>query len=344
MKTLISAILIGLAAATVAMSQTNDEVRVASGLPTPISGRSTLTPQVGVEINGMLIITGDGEPSEHPMFNVYVVSQNNNAFVFGRQRVKNKGMYKIEAVNAQQASLVFEVGGREFARYPINLISGAIVRQDVSLTWAQLNDGLKKLGVVDVRNLPLRNDKQQQLFEKGLEQRKAGKNKDAASSFGKLVKELPTDYMAYTELGNTLFDTDPSGARDAYGKALAARPEFVPALVNLGKLLIALQSNEESVTTLSKALVIDKESAETNYWLGIAYLNSRKGSKAVEHLNEALRMDPVGKADAHLRLAALYNAANLKDRAAAEYRIFLTKMPSYKDKAILEEYIKTNGK
>ncbi len=62
----------------------------------------------------------------------------------------------------------------------------------------------------------------------------------------------------------------------------------------------------------------------------------------VGHLAEALRLDPIGKAQAHLRLAALFNGAGMKDKAANEYQEFLKKQPSYKDRRRLEEYIKEN--
>jgi Tfp pilus assembly protein PilF len=61
-------------------------------------------------------------------------------------------------------------------------------------------------------------------------------------------------------------------------------------------------------------------------------------------LNEALKLDPEGMAEAHLRLAALYNARDLKDRAAAEYEAFLKLRPDYPDKKKLKEYIAANKK
>ncbi len=61
-------------------------------------------------------------------------------------------------------------------------------------------------------------------------------------------------------------------------------------------------------------------------------------------LNEAIRLDPVGKAEAHLRLAALYNAARMRDKAAAEYEQFLAKKPDYPEKKALEQYIRENKK
>jgi tetratricopeptide (TPR) repeat protein len=74
------------------------------------------------------------------------------------------------------------------------------------------------------------------------------------------------------------------------------------------------------------------------------YEQVKKGSKAVVCLNEALKLDPIGMADAHMRLAALYNAAGYKDRAAAEYEQFLSKRPDYPEKEKLLKYIRENKK
>ena len=76
----------------------------------------------------------------------------------------------------------------------------------------------------------------------------------------------------------------------------------------------------------------------------IQYLGAKQGSKAVISLNEAIRLAPQAKAELHLRLAALYNAAGAKDRAVNEYKLFLEKKPDYPDRLKLEAYIKANGK
>ena len=49
-------------------------------------------------------------------------------------------------------------------------------------------------------------------------------------------------------------------------------------------------------------------------------------------------------ADAHLRLAALYNAAGMKDKAALEYVQFLAKKPDHAEKKRLRQYITENKK
>lgn len=80
---------------------------------------------------------------------------------------------------------------------------------------------------------------------------------------------------------------------------------------------------------------------EANFLLGEAYLQLKKGSKAIPHFNEAARL---GRLDAHLRLGWLYNAAGLKDKAVAEYEEFLRKKPDYPDRKKLSEYIATHKK
>lgn len=80
----------------------------------------------------------------------------------------------------------------------------------------------------------------------------------------------------------------------------------------------------------------------TNHLLGEALLQGRKGSMAVGYLNKAIELDPVGKAELHLRIAALYNAAGYKDMASAEYKKFLEKVKDHPDRKKLEQYIKDN--
>src|SRR2546430_1686122 len=57
-----------------------------------------------------------------------------------------------------------------------------------------------------------------------------------------------------------------------------------------------------------------------------------------------IRIDPIGKAEIHLRIAAIYDNVGLKNLAAAEYQAFLKKRPDYQDRKKLERYITENKK
>jgi tetratricopeptide (TPR) repeat protein len=106
--------------------------------------------------------------------------------------------------------------------------------------------------------------------------------------------------------------------------------------------VLSLQKKyEAAIEPLTEAVKASPTSAEANFMLGEAYLQIKKGSKAVPYLTDAAKL---GKAEAHLRLATLYNAAGMKDKAAVEYEEFLKQRPDYKDRKTLEQYITDNKK
>ena len=60
------------------------------------------------------------------------------------------------------------------------------------------------------------------------------------------------------------------------------------------------------------------------------------------YFEAALRIDPEGMAEVHLKLARLYHRAGMKDKASAEYVAFLKKKPDYPEAKKLKEYIEAN--
>jgi tetratricopeptide (TPR) repeat protein len=83
------------------------------------------------------------------------------------------------------------------------------------------------------------------------------------------------------------------------------RPNFTLALLNLGRLLSAEKKFDAAIEPLDEAVKASPTSADANFLLGEAYLQIKKGSKAVPYLTSAASL---GKPEAHLRLATLYNA------------------------------------
>jgi tetratricopeptide (TPR) repeat protein len=106
---------------------------------------------------------------------------------------------------------------------------------------------------------------------------------------------------------------------------------------------LAQKNNEGAIAAFQSALEKDPKSALANYFLGEAYFAARKQSIAVDYLNEALKLDPLGMANAHLRLATIYNLSGRKDLAAIEYNEFLKKKPEYPDGQRLRDYIIANN-
>jgi cytochrome c-type biogenesis protein CcmH/NrfG len=332
----------------ISLAQGDDETRSNNGLPSQIvPGRST-NGITGAEITGNLLIQGEGEPKSQPEFIVYLILPGNQAM--GRQPLRNKSYYSIRGVVAERSTLVLVLNGVEFARYQIVAGSPATVRQDMTFTWEQINNGVasilagNKNIVVSVKGIYDRGESNQKLYDKASANRKDKKYDEAISILNQIAKNDPNDFVVFAELGTLYFSKDKlSEAEDAYKKALELKPELTSVSVSLGKLYMIQKNNDAAVLVFTKALELDPKSADANQYLGETYLQAKKGSKAVGYLNEAIRLAPLEKAEIHLRLAALYNGANLKDKAIAEYKIFIEKMPNHPDKKKFEQYIKDNS-
>jgi len=266
-----------------------------------------------------------------------------------RQTVTNNSRYRFLNVANGRYDVVVEVEGAEVARIRV-LVQSAFktdFRQDIHLEWraAALNRRRARPQTISAADFYDRVGRNKSLFEKAQRLLDSGRAGEAASLLKQIVDIDPADFQAWTELGTAyLIDGNMSEAENAYRRAIQAKPNFALALLNLGRVLRTQKRYAESVDPLYGATQARPDSADAHFLLGETYLKLKQGSKAVPELNEALRLDPNGKADAHLLLAALYDAVGLKDRAASEYEHFLAKRPDFRDRKKLKRYISEHRK
>ena len=292
----------------------------------------------GHMLYGDLKIAGAG-PDDTTTFQIVLYAGVN---AVQRQPISKDGRFRFMGIPNGEYALVVEYEGREVYRDPFRLAERqrTDIRKDITLE-------MRGAPTAPPRNTGLynRSAANQALLDRARTASDNKKPSEATKLLEQIVANDPKDFVAWAELGSILFREEKySDADKAYLRALEGKPDFLVVLINLGKVRIAQKNLDGAVESLTKATELDPKSADAHHYLGEAYLQGKKGSKAVVHLNEALKLDPSGKADIHLRLAALYNAAGLKDRAAAEYQQFLTKKPDYSDKAKLQEYINQNKK
>jgi tetratricopeptide (TPR) repeat protein len=265
--------------------------------------------------------------------------------IVGRQVVPNNGRYRFNNLGTGVYEVAVEVEGKEVTRLRVDLRSPLLgeLKQDIALEWKPVHDTSLRPSVISVADRYERSSANDRLFDKA---RKAIDKKDynqAAELLRRIVGSDPKDFQAWTELANVHFlQKDLADAENEYLQAIDLHPGFFLALFNLGRLRITMKRYDVAVEALTKAVKARPESPDANYFLGEAYLQLKKGSLAVGYLNEAIRLDPQGMAEVHLRLAALYHGAGLKDKAAAEYEQFLEKRPDSKDRKKLEQYITEN--
>jgi tetratricopeptide (TPR) repeat protein len=266
--------------------------------------------------------------------------------VVGRQTVTSKGRYRFTSVPNGNYDVVVELENQEVARLHFSLSSSFKndFRQDIALKWqtSRINPTGEKAKVISAADTYVRPQTNIALFERSAEAMDKKNYEQAIAFLRQIVETDPNDFLSWTELGTAYLGKENSSeAEKAYVKALELRPKFFLALMNLGRLRIAEKNYDGAVDILTRAVTLKSDSGDANYFLGEAYLQIKKGSKAVAYLNEAVRL---GKPEAHLRLAALYDGAGLKDRAATEYDQFLKKKPDYVDRKKLEKYIAENTK
>lgn len=265
-----------------------------------------------------------------------------------RQTVPSNGRYRFNNLPNSVYDVVVELENTEIARIRVELVSPLPLdqRQDITLELrGPVGSSSTKPASVSVEDSYKRTPANEKLFEKAEAATNNKKYVEAAGVFNELLTNDPKDFQAWTELGTVhLMEQKLSDAEKAYASAVDVRPKFFLALMNLGRVRMMQKNFEGAIAPLTTAVEVKPTSAEANYYLGESYLQIKKGSKAVGYLYEAIKLDPIGKADAHLRLATLYNLAGMKDKAAIEYEEFLKKKPDYPDKKKLQDYIAANKK
>ena len=276
------------------------------------------------------------------MFDVILYTRGND--VFARQRVGNGGRYRFNNIFNGDYFLVVELDNAEVARIPLLISENAVehIKQDLELKW---RGGARPApGVLSAADSYDRSKQNATLFDKAMKEMKKNELSKAVETLRSVVEADPKDYPAWNELGMVYFiQKDFEAAANSYAKAIELKPDYVTALVSLGRVRLTQKNNDGAIQVLDTAVKADAKSATAHYFLGEAYLAVRKGSLGVTHMNEALKLDPVGMANAHLRLATLYNNAGAKERAAMEYNEFLKKKPDYPEAQKLRDYIVANG-
>jgi len=266
-----------------------------------------------------------------------------NGTIIGRSTVTVPGRYRFMDLSNGEYDVVVMSENTEVARVRVRVqaVYKNDFRQDITLE-ARTDHRANKAATVSATDVYERTGPNKSLFEKSQKAVDEKKYDEALDLLGRIVAADAKDFQAWTELGTVqLLRNNFDEAEKNYRHAIEERPTFTLALLNLGRLLSIEKKFEAAIDPLTEAIKSSPTSADANLLLGEAYLQIKKGSKAVPYLTEAAKL---GKPDAHLRLAALYNGAGMKDKAAQEYEQFLKERPDYKERKALEQYISENKK
>ncbi len=309
-----------------------DAVSAETGLPIPI-GQPV--------IYGQVILEGLARTETKPLVFVSLLAGGSQ---IERRKTDDRGYFFFLQTPSIGQTLVFEVDGSEITRAYLNTGLSSRFRQDVTIDMRTLRKASEtRTGVADANDAYRRTAEGERLFDTAMSALRKNEAESALKLFAAIVAKDPKDHLAWTMLGTIYFTRKQyAEAVPAFEKALELRPDFPLALINFGKMEKDRNRPEEGIEILLRAVKAQPNSADANHALGEAYLSIKKGSLAVGFLNKAIELAPKEKAEVHLRLAALYNGAGQKQRAAAEYKAFLEKVPDHPDRKKLEQYINDN--
>jgi tetratricopeptide (TPR) repeat protein len=109
-----------------------------------------------------------------------------------------------------------------------------------------------------------------------------------------LVKQDPKNVQAWIQLGNDYFDSHQhQKSIDAYGKALALKPDDPDVLTDQGIMYRELKNFEQAAKNFQRANQVDPRHLQSLFNLGVVYAyDLRQTDKAVEAWTRVIQVDP----------------------------------------------------
>jgi predicted Zn-dependent protease len=283
-------------------------------------------------------------PGQPPKFSIALYA--GGVFV-KRQRIKNGTTFYFYCVPDRDVYLVAEVDMTEIQTFSMGSIAKPpqINYQDIYVNWSATKNAIEQRNeVISARNSYERTKSNQKLFDKAMDGLRNRETDAALKLLEELIAKDPDDFVALAELGSLYCDAGRfEKAEPLFTRSTELKPEFVRSWFGLGRARLGLKRPADAITALSEALKLEPDSADINHFLGEAYLQNKQGTLAIQHFRRAIEISPADKADLHLRIAWLYNAAGAKNLAAEEYKLLLQAKPDHPDRQKMLDYIAANS-
>jgi tetratricopeptide (TPR) repeat protein len=154
------------------------------------------------------------------------------------------------------------------------------------------------------------------------------------------VEIAPKFSAAWNQLGTMAYQTQHyREAADYFRKGMEADPNAYEPLVNLGGVLLNLQSLDEALKYNSEAVRRRPEDALAQSQLGMTYALLNHFDGAEKHLLISIRLDPDHFSRPQLTLADVYIRKNEPERAADQLEAFLCSHPDWSKAEKMKESI-----
>ena len=166
-------------------------------------------------------------------------------------------------------------------------------------------------------------------FGKGLRDFSKEKYSDARAHFEKAVREYPCFARALTQLAVTLIYLRASSQAEApLRKSIECDPGYYEGHLVLGQLLNVDKKFVESEKILAEGLRLSPGSWQFYYQLGIAHFGLGQYDKAEQDYQKVMSFNSSPPPEYHVKLADVYLAQEVYEKAYAEMQAYLQVEPS----------------
>jgi tetratricopeptide (TPR) repeat protein len=136
----------------------------------------------------------------------------------------------------------------------------------------------------------------EELFFQALEDEDAGRMSEAREKYEKVLAAVPDHVDALVNLGTILFLTGhPRNAASRYLQALAINPDHTEANYNLANLMEGQGELDAAVLFYKKVVQVNPEFANAHFNLALILEALGKGRRARDHWRRYLELDPATK-------------------------------------------------
>ena len=165
-------------------------------------------------------------------------------------------------------------------------------------------------------------------FEKGDKDARDNKLKSATEHLQKAVAEYDNYAAAWNELGGIYATThDTEKARQAFTKAIAVDPKYIPPYVNLSGLQLQNQEYQEAVGTAGRALELDPAIPLANYLNAVGNYKLKRLDDAEKSAQQVEKGPHQNLPQVYGLLADIYMLKEDYPKAAEQMRTYLKRWP-----------------
>jgi Flp pilus assembly protein TadD len=165
-------------------------------------------------------------------------------------------------------------------------------------------------------------------FEKGENDARSRKFNTATEHFQKAVAEYDGYAAAWTELGRMYaIGGDAPDAHEAFNKAIAADPKYIPPYLNLASLQLEGFEYTNAINTAVKVLALNPSAYVASYLQAVGYFRLGRLDEAEKSARDSENTPRNNFPQAHALLADIFMQKQDMPNAANEMRAYLKEAP-----------------